>query len=344
MHTDVRPIDPESDDERKYPFVSIVVPTRNNEKDIERCLRSLTNLDYPKGRLEVIVVDGRSTDRTVAIARNFNARVVYDPGRGGGRVQGLNAGIAFAQREYVAFTDADCAVDSQWLKKAIRYFSDDSVAGVGGHAIPAPDQEPIVQAITFVLYLFNSDSFLTARLPRVAKYTDVIGGASSVFDARKIRNLFPIPATVAGEDAVLSRRVRDLGYKLISDPGLNVWHYPHYSGNAAFGRQMYLYARGRVQMMRLDRRFSRAVNWIQGLFLPLLAVAGTSLFLFARPAFFGTLGIVGLTLLSVSALCWRRTGSGRAMLRIPGALTCAGIGYSLGFLRELLCPEPSASR
>jgi succinoglycan biosynthesis protein ExoA len=336
MHPEVRSTDFENDHERQYPFVSIVVPARNNENDIDRCLRSLNNLDYPKDCYEVIVVDGHSSDRTVEIAKAFNARIVYDPGRGGGRVVGLNAGIDYARGEYIAFTDADCAVDAGWLKKAARYFTDDSVAGVGGHAIPALSERPIVQAITFILYFFNSDSLITARLPKIAKYTDVVGGASSIFDARKIRGLFPIPETVAGEDAVLSRRVRDMGYKLIADPGLNVWHYPHYSGAIAFSRQMALYARGRVQMMRLDPRFSRRVNWAEGFSLPLATLVTSLLFVLARPAFFGVLAAGGLSLLGVSVLCWYRTGSFKAMLWVPILALYAAIGYSLGFLRELL--------
>ncbi len=327
------------DDGPEYPFVSIVVPTRNNESDIARCLRSLNGLDYPRDRYKVIVADGRSKDRTVEIAKGFSVEVIFDPGKGKGRVDGLNAGINFVQGDYVAFTDADCVVDSGWLKKGVRYFTDDSVAGVGGHAIPALNQGPIVQAITFILYFFNSESFLTARLPRAPKYVDTLGGASSIFDARKIRSLFPIPETVAGEDAVLSLRVRDLGYKLISDTDLNVWHYPHYSGSVAFGRQMSLYARGRVQMMRLDRRFSRALNWAEGLFPPLAIVVAPLLFVFERPMFFGAFAVGALALLSLLILSWRRTGSLRAAFIVPASLVYAGFGYSIGFLRELLFPQ-----
>lgn len=50
------------------PFVSIIIPAKNQERTIEECLRSLNELDYPKDRVEAVLVDGHSTDRTVEIA------------------------------------------------------------------------------------------------------------------------------------------------------------------------------------------------------------------------------------------------------------------------------------
>lgn len=85
--------------------------------------------------------------------------------------------------------------------------------------------------------------------------------------------------------------------------------------------------------------FSRWVNWLEGFFLPLLTVVGLLLFLFARPMFFGALTIGALALVGLSVLSWFRTGSLRVMRSVPFLVVCAGIGYSVGFLRELLFPE-----
>ncbi len=57
--------------------VSIIIPTKNNGDILEKCLASIQNLDYPKDRYEVIVVDGHSTDDTVEIAEKYGCKVVY---------------------------------------------------------------------------------------------------------------------------------------------------------------------------------------------------------------------------------------------------------------------------
>ena len=60
-------------------FISIVVPTRNEEKNIEACLKSILNLDFPKDKYEILVIDGMSTDRTVEIASKYPVRIIENP-------------------------------------------------------------------------------------------------------------------------------------------------------------------------------------------------------------------------------------------------------------------------
>ena len=57
--------------------VSIIIPTKNNGNIIERCLDSIRELDYPEDKIEVIIVDGRSTDKTGEIAKRYGYKVVY---------------------------------------------------------------------------------------------------------------------------------------------------------------------------------------------------------------------------------------------------------------------------
>jgi len=58
--------------------VSIIIPTKNNGDILEKCLASIQNLDYPKDKYEVIIVDGHSTDNTVEIGKKYGCKVVYE--------------------------------------------------------------------------------------------------------------------------------------------------------------------------------------------------------------------------------------------------------------------------
>jgi len=134
------------------PFISIIIPAKNEEKLIRSCITSLHALDYPKEKLEIIVVDGLSTDQTDIVARELGATVISNvkqivsPGR--------NIGFENAKGELIAFTDADCIVDKNWLASSVKYFEqDETVACVGG---PNPPRKAkVILAKRLVLFLIN---------------------------------------------------------------------------------------------------------------------------------------------------------------------------------------------
>lgn len=117
----------------KYePFVSIVIPVYNRSHDLRCCLESLNALDYPPSKLEVIVVDDASTDKSTSVAKEFNAKVIvqkYNQGQSAAR----NRGVKEACGEIVAFIDSDCIADPHWLKELVPYFQDQRYALVGGY-------------------------------------------------------------------------------------------------------------------------------------------------------------------------------------------------------------------
>jgi 1,2-diacylglycerol 3-beta-glucosyltransferase len=115
------------------PAVSIVVAARNEELNIGECLASLTALDYPKEKLEIIIVDDQSGDRTsqivagIAVAHPFVRLVHALPSEGGihGKANALAQGIDHAKGEIVMMTDADCAAHPQWVRSTVGYFASD---------------------------------------------------------------------------------------------------------------------------------------------------------------------------------------------------------------------------
>jgi glycosyltransferase involved in cell wall biosynthesis len=104
-------------------MISIVIPTRNEEKIIERTLSAFkNNFTIPH---EIIVSDGNSTDRTQEIARKYADKVVIqDPTRPRTIAEGRNEGAAVAQFEYIVFLDADCTIPNidDFFHKALDYF------------------------------------------------------------------------------------------------------------------------------------------------------------------------------------------------------------------------------
>ncbi|MDY0128997.1 MAG: glycosyltransferase, partial [Methanosarcina vacuolata] len=96
----------------KYPFVSVVVGIRNEEKFIEECIESLLNLDYPRDSYEIIIVDGMSTDKTRDIVQKYPVKLLLNEKKNVAAAR--NLGVDNARGELVAFTDGDCKVDTQW--------------------------------------------------------------------------------------------------------------------------------------------------------------------------------------------------------------------------------------
>jgi chlorobactene glucosyltransferase len=115
-----------SDSSEDLPFISVIVPAHNEEVGIRECLQSILNQDYPN--FEVILVDDRSEDLTAAIAEetgrdrsNFRVIKVRELPRGWtGKCHALDVGVRHASGEWLAFLDADSALEKSALRQCYR--------------------------------------------------------------------------------------------------------------------------------------------------------------------------------------------------------------------------------
>src|SRR5262249_42436745 len=117
------------------PFVSVIMPIRNESDYIERSLGAVFAQDYPADSLEVIVADGMSGDGTREIVRQWQAgfphlRVIDNPGRIA--PTGLNAAIERARGEVIVRVDGHCEIAPDYISKCVAYLQNDRVDGVGG--------------------------------------------------------------------------------------------------------------------------------------------------------------------------------------------------------------------
>jgi len=118
-------------DENAYPFVSVIVPVRNRPREIEDCLCSLKNLDYPMEKTEIIVVDDASEDNTPQVVAGFSVQLI-ELGQRSQASFCRNLGARHANGEILAFIDSDCLADPLWLRELTPAFRDASLGAVGG--------------------------------------------------------------------------------------------------------------------------------------------------------------------------------------------------------------------
>lgn len=109
---------------KKQPKISVIIPTYNEERNIKKCLTSIFCQDYPKDRLEVIVVDDASTDKTLKIAKNFSVITISHKGRHG--EIGKMIGFRKATGKYAIYLDADIELKGKkWFQKMIKPLEED---------------------------------------------------------------------------------------------------------------------------------------------------------------------------------------------------------------------------
>ena len=115
----------------EWPKVSILIPARNEEIHLPACLQSLESLDYPEDKLQFIIADDQSTDRTPSIIKEWMTKCsnkvmvrVDFSGRkkSNGKAHALNQMTPLAEGEFLLFTDADCTVNPDWVKEMVRAY------------------------------------------------------------------------------------------------------------------------------------------------------------------------------------------------------------------------------
>ncbi len=246
-------------------FLSIIIPAYNEEKSIGACLQSIAELDYPRERYEIIVVDNGSTDKTPYIAERFGAVVLKNAAA---TVAGLrNHGAALAKGDILAFIDADCTVASDWLKNAEPYFDDRSVAAWGAPPI-VPDDANWIQTTWFLL----------RQKPEIVQTVEWL----------ESMNLFvrtPLFHKVKGfneelmtcEDVDFSYRIGKLG-RIVSDQRITVIHWGEADSIFGFIRKEIWRGRGNLDGIlshgiSLTELPSLSIPVLFGVILPCLYVA-----------------------------------------------------------------------
>ncbi len=225
-----------------HPQYSIIIPTWNRPKRLVKCLQGFTNLDYPAGAWELIVVNDGGTESFVAITENLKQLLPlqFVEKDHAGPAAARNAGAKLARGNYLAFTDDDCLVESHWLHHFNEGFADGTWHALGGRTLnPFPDNEAAgawQHLIDFLYYYMRdeADNALWLMSNNVAYRREVfesLGGFNETF---------PLAAS---EDLELSSRLLATGYRQRYCSDALVWHY-HRATWWGYINQQFRYGRG----------------------------------------------------------------------------------------------------
>lgn len=208
---------PKNKDYSFQPFVSILVPTYNEEKVIDNRIKNLYELNYPKERYEVIVVDSGSSDNTVGIVKEVireckgdckpNLRIVEE-GERKGKASAINLGKKHARGEIVLVTDANSTFDRNVLREMMPHFKNPKVGAVGGDFVvsnPDPDNS------------LTSSAHFYWDIDRILRKGEAILDSMYAFDGEMNawrKDLIDADPTMLAEDLEMSVRIRRKGYKI----------------------------------------------------------------------------------------------------------------------------------
>ena len=207
------------------PFVSVVIPTFNSATTLRKCLDSAMSLDYPKERLEVLVIDGGSSDETVRIAREFPVTLVIEPKRIRGAT--YNRGLKEARGEYVGYVDSDGTVSRSWLRESVSLLSRDASVGVVYFKSEIPRDSTLFQRV--------AGTYQTKGKMWVRSALQGSGANGAIYQRKALLEIggFDERMMYEQEDELTSRLERN-GYKVESGSRGLVFHNPRSSISGYF--------------------------------------------------------------------------------------------------------------
>lgn len=244
--------------ETDQPRISVIVPAHRAMGHLADCLQALAAQSFGADGYEVIVVDNGGNDGIQELVAQYpGVRSIKEDAPGSYTAR--NAAIVHARGEILAFTDADCVPDREWLAQGVRTLSaTDGVGVVGGRIeldLPPGDDRQLNAAQIYEKYAaFNQQQYVeTKRFAATANMftTRQVVAAVGLFDAR----------LYSGGDLEFGNRVADAGYQLRYSDSAVIRHRARSSLRALIGKARRL-AGGEAMLARLGIRRLTARDWL----------------------------------------------------------------------------------
>jgi len=317
------------------PRVSLVVPVRNEETHIGSCIESISRQTYPRRYIEVIVVDGDSSDATLEIVRRGldglpRCQILHN--RHGDLPHGLNIGIGAASGQYIGYVHGHSILPDDYVERVVRVLDERDAWSVGGRIVRrtrGPMHRAIAIATSSPIGVGDSTH----------NYAAEPGWVETVFPGFWRREVFDRigtfdPAMVANEDNEFSYRIRQAGGGIWYDPEIAVEYVPRATLGGLF-HQYRRYALGKMRVLRKHRGGIRPRHLVPAAWVAAVVIGAGGAALWPALAT-PWIAAIALYLLVIGIAAVRLSQPGVGWWRILAALATLHVAYGIGTWQGVL--------
>lgn len=270
---------------RALPFVSIVMPVRNEEDFIEQGLRSVFVQSYPPELLEVIVVDGDSDDGTREIVERlgadapFSLRLAANPKRIAPAA--LNIGIGESKGEVIVRIDGHCEIDRDYVANCVSHLLAGKADGVGGPIETIGDglRSGAIAAAMSSKFGVGGSAFRTVDDREM--YVDSVAFPGYLRETLEKAGPFN-EELVRNQDDEYNYRIRGMGGRILLSPDIRSRYYSR-SSFGSLWRQYFQYGYWKVRVLQLHPGQMSLRQFVPPLFVAFIVISGLAS-VFFRPA------------------------------------------------------------
>ena len=211
----------------EYPDVTIAIPAYNEEKTIAKTIQSVIDLEYPKNKIEIIIVNDGSNDNTAEIVKEQikiykESNIILINQKNGGKGKALNAALKKAKGKYFVSLDADSFVRKDALKVILPYFIDENIAAVLP-LLKIKKPNNLLEKIQWAEYMVN---LFYKRLMAILDCIQVTPGPFSVYKKSILQKIGGYAEDNLTEDMELTLRLQKYHYKIIQVNDTEVYTVP----------------------------------------------------------------------------------------------------------------------
>lgn len=270
----------------ELPEVTLLIAAYNEEDFIAQKIRNTQELDYPEGKLRVIIITDGSTDGTPEIIRRYPAITLLHEDERNGKTAALNRAMEQVATPIVVFCDANTLLNKAAIRNLVKHYADPLTGGVAGEKKVIAGQDEGAAGMEGVYWKYES----TLKKLDADLYT-VVGAAGELFSIRTA--LFrPVEREVVLDDFVISLRINLMGYRIAYAPDAFAMEAPSFSITDEHTRKVRISAGGfqsivmlktllnifRTPLLSFQYISHRVLRWtLCPLCLPLLLISNAAL-------------------------------------------------------------------